>query len=159
VPEPRNPFLSHLRIEFVQAKKKSVFFGRNDSGKETVDWFYRERAEKTSVYKTPVFYELLPTLQPKSHLLILYIIMNLGWGMDRMELNREKICTWGGFSAASYYTALGELIDCGVVCKYKNSVFWINPAYFFKGDRFKYASENNVSIFPYKTKQQSNDNA
>lgn len=157
MPEPRNPFLASLRIEFVPAKKRSVFFGKNETGKETVDWFYRERAEKTNVYKTPEFYHTVPTLDGKALKLFLYITFNLGWGKDRIELDKYRICAWAQFSQASYYTALGELIDTGVVCKYKGIVFWINPAYLFKGDRFKYASENNVSTFQYKTKQQQND--
>lgn len=149
--EPRNPFLANLRIEFVPRQKTSVLFGRNESGKKTTDYFFAERAEKTSVYKTPEFFALIPTLKPSTKDLLLYIIMSLGWGSDRIQLDREKLAVWG-LKTQSFYNARGELVDCGVICHYQKNVYWINPAYFFKGDRFKYASENGVSAIKYKPK-------
>jgi hypothetical protein len=156
VPEPRNPFLAHLKIEFVVGKSTSFSKGPRESGKETIDYFYRERAEKTAVYKTEAFYHLIPTLKSCSKDLLLFIIMNLQWGKDLIRLDRDRFCDWSGQAVQTFYNAKNELIDVGVITKYKGADYWINPAYFFKGDRFKYAHNNDVQVLAYKKQQQQN---
>jgi hypothetical protein len=155
MPEPKNPFISSLRIEFVVGKATSYYRGKFDTGKETTDFFYRERVEKTCVYKTPEFYNLIPTLKSSSKDLLLFIVVNLGWGKDLIRLDRDRFREWTGGSVQTFYNAVGELVDCGVITRYKGADYWINPMYFFKGNRLNYARENGAQVVAYQTKQQN----
>lgn len=142
--EPRNPFLQNLKIEYVIRSSSLRQIG-NKVSKETIDRYHVEKAEKASVYNDVDLKAWIPQLKICSMHLFMYLVFNIRWGHDRINLDREKFMTWAGISSLqTFYTAKDELVNAGVIAQYKKSEYWINPAFIFKGDRYRYASANGV---------------
>lgn len=78
--------------------------------------------------------------------LFVYIIINIGIKKDYVFLQRKTCLEFAGYnekSKKSYYSALQELIDLGVIAESTvDNKYWVNPNVLFNGSRVDLFKEN-----------------
>lgn len=97
---------------------------------------YRDMGAKVNVYIEP-FSELLTseTLSPVDRIVLLHLITALKRDSDRVKLDYKILGELYGIGRTVSVTAINHLCKLGVLSKYKNGEYWINPKYFFRGSR------------------------
>lgn len=90
--------------------------------------------------------ELTKNLSASGSNLLWYVIFNIPFGSDSMEVRGSAFLEYMGYGKKSisvYYRALTELLDRGVIARKTGSkkVFWINVNLIFNGDRTRLVKE------------------
>lgn len=76
--------------------------------------------------------------------LLLWILFELKYGQDWIWINKERFMKESGISAVNTFKgALKDLIRNGVLATtIETDTYWINPFYFFKGNRVNKFKQN-----------------
>lgn len=161
--EAINPFLFTFNLNVVQhtyvSNDKSAKEGSALKTTKQVSYKYVEQQEKTSVYDIQMIEVILyKNMYASGRDLFLYIMYNMVKNKDYIKLEPEKVIRLLDITRNTYYSAIGQLMTAGVICKKSNSHYWVNPAYLFKGNRMnhyddKYPSCIKVINTPNKTEQ------
>ena len=77
--------------------------------------------------------------------LYLYILLNLKWEKDYINLKALETCEILGISRVTLHKAIKQLESIDVICKKSRSEYWINPNFLFNGSVVKYASKHEFS--------------
>lgn len=134
-----NPFSYTLTLPVTEVISNINYTKDPEDGIITNSSFYQERFPSTRIYQTADFYEVVASLSPRAHSLLLYIIYKLLPGKDYIQINTEFYMSKNGISSINTYKeAKKELIRYSFIAptEYK-TVFWINPNMFFNGNRLK----------------------
>jgi len=107
-------------------------------GESRVFSFMLERASYSKVFKNAVNRRVLMSMRGSSVKMYLWLIYCVKSGLDYVMVNVELLKKDCGFNHNTYRSSVKQLGELGVVAetKYAN-VFWINPSYFFCGNRLK----------------------
>lgn len=90
---------------------------------------------------------VLKDLELQAVKLFLYLICHVSPNAQRIKIDEKKYMKQCGIkSLKTLYTAVNALKSKGVLIKSKPSVYWINPAIFFNGDRIKNFPDNLVVV-------------
>lgn len=125
-----------MKDQFIKDKEEDVF----DNVTVTV-----EAISYTKLYITSDRRKIIAALSPAAKELYLWIMFEVESGEDALWINRERFMVENSTSLNTYKKAIEELIRC-ILLAYTviKDVYWINPDFFFKGDRIK--------KYPTKTK-------
>jgi predicted transcriptional regulator len=141
-----NPFLQNFKLKVIKVNSKyyetktsDIHDGFVGKFKEVHESFLAEQQEKITVYDIPYIENILfGELRNAGRDMLLYIIYNIKKNEDDINLQIEKTCIKMKISKGTYYTAVQQLIDVGLICKKHTTSYWINPFYLFKGNRIDY---------------------
>lgn len=78
------------------------------------------------------------TLSKNATSVLWYFISVIGYG-DTVALNMKKVKEFTGYNTdKSIYTAISELKEKNIIANhYRNGIYYINPLYLYKGQRYK----------------------
>lgn len=141
-----NPFIQNFKLNVVkintsyfETKTTNISDGIVGKYKKVEESYLAEQQDKTSVYHIPYIENILfKELKSSGRDLLLYIIYNIQKDDDTINLSADKLYKEMSISKSTYYTAISQLIDVGIICKKNNSTYWVNPFYIFKGNRIDY---------------------
>lgn len=151
-----NPLVYSHPIEVVAIQKKDYVKESSEileTGDIPTDFYLFDRQPKVSVYKhkQSLIDELLfGTLRPRGRDLFLYIMYHLPENQDYINLKLANVRKHTGISINSIVTALRDLQDLNIICPKAQSVYWVNPHYFFSGNRVEYYREVNKDLVVVK---------
>lgn len=141
-----NPFIQNFKLKVVkvntsyfETKTSDIQDGYIGKYRKVEESYLAEQQEKISVYDIPYIENVLFTeLKSNGRDLLLYIMYNIKKNEDSILLKPDKVCEKMKISKPTYYTAIQQLCDIGVICKRHTVEYWINPLYIFKGNRIDY---------------------
>lgn len=135
-----NPFLANpVGNDKVPVKKSFGPVSREE------EQSYYEISERVCVYKKPhAAYNLMGNLSTNGLKVLVYLLPRLPKNQDYILINIASIIKYGKLSKASVYKGLKELCVQNLFAKNAEikSAYWINPHYFFCGNRAQFLMEN-----------------
>jgi len=153
-----NPFVQDLKIKigYKKSTKKVVDISNIKLEEEIVtigetetqeNVYIIEKEEKASIYTKSGLRLHVNELSPKAKSLFLWLMYEIDYGKDYIWINVQRYLIETNTSVNTYKNAIVELNRQGVLSPIMglNNMFWINPIFFFKGNRVKKYS-NNVNI-------------
>jgi hypothetical protein len=136
-----NPFVEPLRIS-VTKKRKDI---TNKYGNADFIESQFESVRYTKVFDQTGVKDLLSKLTIRAKELYLHIMYSLEPAEDIIWIHRERYMGKYGISSANTYKdAVKNLAENGFIYPVVGvkDVYWINPHYFFKGDRANKYKDN-----------------
>lgn len=92
----------------------------------------------TKIYSTSALRKNLMGCTPKAKDLLWFIVYELECGKDWLWINKKRYMEESNVSLNTYKAAIKELVRYNFIqVTLYTDVYWINPMYFFKGDRIK----------------------
>lgn len=138
-----NPFVQNIKLDVLKVVENYVVSIRKEGAagapkRMFTDSYLLEKQTKVSVYQHPSMTLLFKQLRPAGRDLFLYISMTLKKNKDYIELSRSKVCEDMGTSRVTFFNAIKQLTEAGIICKKGVTEHWINPMFLFHGDRIGY---------------------
>lgn len=138
-----NPFVQNIKLEVLKVVENYVVSIRKEGAagapkRMFTDSYFLEKQTKVSMYQQPSLDFLFKRLKPAGRDLFLYISMTLRKNKDYIELSRSKVCEDMGTSRVTFFNAVKQLTEEGIICKKTVTEHWINPMFIFHGDRIGY---------------------
>ena len=136
-----NPFIGSLVIPVTHNIDKDRYAGDEKSGYFNKK-YYRETESHVRVYVSSKRRLVLNALSPNSSKLLHWCVQELDVKKDWFWLNKQRYMDETGVAYNTYKKSIKELQDAGLILKTSyNDVFWINPHYFFRGNRVDFYGE------------------
>lgn len=140
-----NPFLANVKLEVIQMTESTNYVS-TASTKGVVKsitnstTYFIERQKGTTIYDVPGFDEIyFSNLKASARELYVYICLNIQYNSDTINLSYANVSKVMKVSRPTLISAVQQLSNAGVICKTsKQSVYWINPLYIFRGSRLEY---------------------
>ena len=146
-----NPFLDYLRVYAVNLKVRKELFDKD--GGVVVNLEDSAVVSSNRTYETAHYFKgfnmvenrlVVMGLPSRSKELLWYICFMLRAGKDYVVLNKVKYMEEAGVGEKTFRRAVRDLVTATVMAESKKKmVFFINPKFFFNGNRIK-KFENNV---------------
>ena len=109
-----------------------------------------KEVEKTPfirMYVTSPRRKILSLCSPQAKSLFLWIIFEIEYSKDYLWINKKRYMEENEVSSATYSRALAELHRYNLIQpSVKKGIYWINPDFFFKGNRISKYPKNVVII-------------
>ena len=106
-----------------------------------------EYTEYCKVYASSERRKLVSSLSPCAKELYLWLLYEIKYGQDALWINKERFMEENTTSLNTYKKAIEELIRYAFIAyTVVKDVYWINPDFFFKGDRLKKYPNNKILI-------------
>jgi hypothetical protein len=133
-----NPFVGTLVVKATKNTDKSRYLNEDKTGYFNPNYF-REQEYPVKVYTSSGRREVLNLLGPNSTKLLIWCIQELEIKQDWFWLNKQRYMDETGVSYNTYKNSVKELQDQSLLLKTSyTDVFWINPHYFFRGNRIDF---------------------
>jgi hypothetical protein len=95
-----------------------------------------EKTPYTKLYVDSLRRLVISGLTPSAKELYLWVMFEIEHGKDALWINRERFMLENNTSLNTYKKALDELLRYALLAfTVVKDVYWINPDFFFKGDR------------------------
>lgn len=149
-----NPFLEYMRIYALNVKEKVEMFEKSDGVVVSVD--------NTASFKSSRKYDiehyfkcfnrsynrkLIGGMSLRAKELLWFIAFEMKPGFDYVIISRERFFSENLGSKRGYNKCVSELIEKQVIAKTRFlDVFFINPQFFFNGNRIKKFSDKIIEI-------------
>lgn len=134
-----NPFLANLKIPATKVKDVGKYRYDLDKGAMVGSEYHMEKVEHTKVYHNSGNYAIIAALSPAGKCMYLYLLYRLERGKDWLQINKQHYMTKHRITSVNTYKkGLNELGEKGIISPssaYPKDVFWINPNFFFNGNR------------------------
>lgn len=140
-----NPFLNSLVIPVNKVKTEDRY--RHDGEEWYKGDFEYDASPFCRVFTDAARRLVMVGLTPRGKDLLLWLVYELKKGKDWVWINKERYMEEGKVASMNTYrAAINELITKGFMVKTVTAdTYWINPHYFFNGNRIK-AFPDNVRI-------------
>lgn len=151
---PMNPLVSADPISVVALQKEHYVSQEKDATGLAGDLYLVDQDKKISVYKhshAVIDALLFGSLTQKGRDLYLYIMYHLPEGKDYITLRISDVRANTGISRNSIVSALKDLKALNIISSKSQSVYWVNPHYFFCGNRIKFYRESNPEAIVVKS--------
>ncbi len=142
-----NPFVVDLVIDVNKFKKKV----KNEFGQDVFDSIEFEATPYCKLFEAKESKKDMLRLGIRSKEMLLYFLYSVNSAKDYLWVGkREYMISHGIKSVNTFKVALNELIHQGYICKINGftDVYWINPMYFFKGNRLTKYPNNIRTKYP-----------
>lgn len=146
----RNPFVANsgsLKYHRRTSDRVVSYDGDIDyrhAGTRISTTYLVEAHRKTSVY-CPTTKQMdaliFKMVTSKARDVLWYIVIHLTEDCDYIRLPYDTLIKTCGLSRNSVMLALRELRAAGLIAPKSQSVYWINPAFLFRGNRLRYYSK------------------
>tara|TARA_R110000868_G_scaffold304170_2_gene564684 strand:+ start:141 stop:629 length:489 start_codon:yes stop_codon:yes gene_type:complete len=152
--EPVNPFFRNVECSLHVIKvvtKKKYKTVTDEGGAVFLPYEYLQEKQKSiKVYDSPQIEEVLyKSLKAMGRDLFLYMLYNVQKDKDTITMDIPKTCEKLGIVRVSYYRGMQQLVDAGILCKKKCTEYWINPYFFFNGDRIALYQKHDRVVVDY----------
>lgn len=105
-------------------------------GLEIAKRTYKQKADFVLIYRTPLLN--YRDLSEAGFKIFFFILENkLSLGIDYIVMDIPECCVELGLSRPTIAKGIVELVRNKIIYKRTNSVWWINPNYFYAGNRLK----------------------
>lgn len=96
-----------------------------------------DRSNYVKVYKGNN--DLIRVLSSSGKELAFYVMLHIGIHSEIIFMDCIVVCEWCGWKKSTYYKALKEIIQVGILARKKGSkrAFFVNPNFVFNGSRLK----------------------
>ena len=137
-----NPFLQSLTIPVMELSFKDTYVKDEDV------WLQASKIVDTThscrLFTSSELRKFTNNLSLRSKELLLWIMYDINYSEDFLWLNKKRYMEEVGITAINTYkAAVKELVRYGYLgLTVVPDVFWINPLFFFKGDRVKAFPKN-----------------
>ena len=151
---PMNPLVSADPISVVALQKEHYVSQEKDATGLAGDLYLVDQDKKISVYKhshAVIDALLFGSLTQKGRDLFLYIMYHLPEGKDYITLRISDVRANTGISRNSIVSALKDLKALNIISSKSQSVYWVNPHYFFCGNRIKFYRGSNPEAIVVKS--------
>jgi hypothetical protein len=129
-----NPFVSVLEIKIKQLESKNTFV--LDEGVILNQIYTIESTPKVFVYVKPEHRIIHNKLESCAKELLWWVLYSLETNKDYFWLNKDRYMKETKTSLNTYKKAIESLCKEGFIqATYIKDSFWINPEFFFRGDR------------------------
>jgi len=141
VAKPRNPFIEKIAIptnivvrevkingNFTLEGRQYEIISRSEF--EAPTKLFNKKALKSSIISNK--------LSSDACRVLLYILTSVSPKATSFAMNKETMMDDLSFTASNYAYPLVELQEAGIIDKKDSGYYWLNPMYFFSGDRVKY---------------------
>lgn len=134
-----NPFVEDLVIVTVGGKSKEYTLDKVEGGMMLNQLYYgKEKHDYTKLYTTTDIRLLLGSLKPSSSHVLLWIQQTIDYTKDYVFIDRDRASKELNLSLNTLKISIESLVDNNIIYPTRiQSVYFINPNYFFKGDRIK----------------------
>lgn len=133
-----NPFIGTLTIKVTKRIDAGIYKTDKD-GHLLNKEFDSENETPVRVYVSAERRKKLNVLSPNSSKLLNWCIQEFDNNKDWFWLNKQRYMDETGVAYNTYKKSVKELQDHALILKTSyTDVFWINPHYFFRGDRIKF---------------------
>lgn len=138
-----NPFTVNEFVVNVRKRTGSGYIrsGKDDKGKDIMiqSMYLSEAEEFAKIYINSAHRQIMAGLSSAARCLLVWLIYELESGKDWIWVNRNRFVKEHGYSDdRTYRNAVEDLMRYGIIAMVgggMNDVFWINPRFFFFGDR------------------------
>lgn len=134
---------------------------RDSSGLEKEYKYIAERLEYAKVFATADYRTRINKLTLRGKEMFLWLLYTVKMGEDSVWINRERYMEEMDISSNTTIVAtIKDLVKHNIIAPtmQKKDVYWINPNFFFKGDRLKkYPDNHNLSEKQERNKQEARD--
>ena len=139
-----NPFINNLLITVNQVAYENIY--KEAGGLLLPMTFEMEASKFTKVFISSEKRILVSKLIPSAKVVLLWIIFEIDAGEDYLWINRERCLSENDISLNTYKKAIDDLVKNGLITfTTVKEIYWINPNFFFHGDRIR-KYKNNVKI-------------
>ena len=138
-----NPFIGKdLSIDVSENTLEGVF--KSSDGVLVPHNYFREKEASIKLYTCPNNRKAIASLSPMSSKLFLWIMYEVERGVDHIQIKRVRMMKELGIkSINTYKRCVLELSVAKIVYKTPiKDLLWVNPAYFFKGNRVSKYNKN-----------------
>jgi hypothetical protein len=151
-----NPFLTDFTLKAKSFEKEGneLMIGDGDDAHILSDSVLFESDKFTKFYSSPERRLHLATLSPRGHHLLSWVSQKICDGNDLIWINRHAYMDESGIKRQeTYISAVSDLVEHKVLnrASFSVDVYWINPYFFFKGNRLKkygsYLKKENIKSF------------
>ena len=141
-----NPFLTNLKV-LVNNVKIAGQWSVDKDGDMLPVMMELEKVPFSKVFLDSERRNMMVSLSPRAKDLLLWVIYECEPNEDWIWINKTRYMSETGVSAHNTYIgAVNELIRHGFIIRTTiTNVYWINPHYFFNGNRVKCFPNNIVS--------------
>ena len=148
----KNPFVFGLKIPVRMFRKKHENAVSTDKNilhrfevNTTVQSVVIEQLPITKVFTPFEYREHIAILSKDAKCLMLWLLYELTAGQDWFQLNRKRYIDETKLSYVDLNRSISHLINAGIICQTSiKDCFWINPMFFFAGDRISKYPDNLV---------------
>lgn len=149
-----NPFTVNDFVVSVSKRSGKSYVKTNEKGEDgkpimIQHSFLQETEPYTRFYINAAHRQIMANLSASAKCLLLWMIYEVESGKDWCWFNRNTFIKDHGYSDdRTYRNAVEDLMRCGIITMVGmglKDVFWINPRFFFRGDR-KSKYKNNIKI-------------
>lgn len=136
-----NPFIGHLTINATK-NVDTARYASEDGGFFNKDYLM-ENDIPVRVYVSASRRKDMNALSPNSSKLLGWCIQEFDIKTDWFWLNKQRYMEETGVAYNTYKKSVKELQDMGLLLKTSyTDVFWINPHYFFRGNRLDFYGDH-----------------
>jgi hypothetical protein len=140
----KNPFSISLSIPIVKWESKESF-KKDEDNDILFNSYLIEVVQSVKVYQSSSRRNVINDLTPNACKLLLWIQQELKPNRDYFWLNKERYIKETTVAYNTYKKSISNLVEnCLLTPTEKNDVYWINPDFFFPGNRIKKYPRNLV---------------
>lgn len=137
-----NPFVGEFRIKANSFEKEGTNtpIGEGDDAYILFDRILYESDPFVRSYCSSDRRLHLARLSPRGHHLLNWIYQKIEYGIDLIWINRHAYMEESGIKRSeTYVSAVADLVEYKLLSRapFSVDVYWINPYFFFKGNRLK----------------------
>lgn len=142
-----NPFIEKLDIETIcyvvkQKHSKDPLQLHNDNRLPDYQRVsYAEFGDKTTITNRDKLSPILERLSPVGSKLLLFILFKLGKDTSKINLSNARLKKELNIEKSSSSSARSELSKLDLIQKFRKDEYWINPLYFWSGNKVKHFRE------------------
>ena len=137
-----NPFLTEftLKVNGVNQDGNNIMIGDGDDAYIMQDTVLYESDRFAKIFCSTDRRKHLALLSPRAHHLYGWIVQKIESGNDLVCIDRHSYMSESSIKRQeTYLAAISDLIEFSVIAKSGLSIdtYWVNPFFFFKGNRIK----------------------
>ena len=136
-----SPWRSSLAVSCLRVTSNTTF--KLNDGVMLNSVHVYDRQAKTNLYQSKDISDILLLLSPTALRLFILIAQRLPHNQDYIQINKEYYYKRLGLkSSITWRAAIKELMRYQIIlATHYNTVYWVNPAIIFNGDRAKFYPE------------------
>lgn len=147
-----NPFLENIEVPVLRLFQSTSMYKDSEGGnsltyEEHSRSYHVEKTEHCKLYLQADLSKILFEDMTSAGVYVFnYIQINLKKDKDYIQMIGKDVCETIKVSRVTLNKGLRQLESARIICKKSQSEYWINPRYFFNGNRLNYLSKEGIEF-------------